>query len=151
MKFEGNDCNKMLDSLNELPKYLAMVPYKNALSSFREIKNYCFTCADHIDVDLAREKIEKFTYDSIVLFKDFDVSAINKLHACHAHLMEWIEEFELPLGHVDEQTGESSHQDFSKFCQGKLMENIHDDRYLENLRKLVVAYASMHRKSKLCF
>ena len=91
------------------------------------------------------------TYDSIVLFKDFDVSAINKLHACHAHLMEWIEEFELPLGHVDEQTGESSHQDFSKFCQGKLMENIHDDRYLENLRKLVVAYASMHRKSKLCF
>ena len=54
-------------------------------------------------------------------------------------------------GHVDEQTGESSHQDFSKFCQGKLMENIHDDRYLENLRKLVVAYASMHRKSKLCF
>ena len=128
-----------------------MVPYLNALTSFNEIRKYCFNCADHIDVDLAREKITKFTQDSLVLFDDFDVNAINKLHACHTHLMDYIEEFELPLGHVDEQTGESSHQDFNKFCRGRLMEDIDNPGYLECLRKLVVEYAGMHRKSELCF
>ena len=156
MKFEGRQCDRMLDSLNAFndqfgnPKDLAMQPYLNALSSFNEIKKSCFNCAEHIDVDLCREKIEKFIRDSLVLFEDFDVNAINKLHACHIHLIEWIEEFEMGLAYVDEQTGESSHQDFNKFCRGRLMENIDDPRYLESLRKLVVEYASMHRKSELC-
>ena len=40
----------------------------------------------------------------------------------------------------EESTGKSAHQDFSKFCQGRLLKNIDDPRYLECLRKLVVEY-----------
>ena len=54
------------------------------------------------------------------------------------------------LGYVDEQTGESGHQDFMDFCKGRLIEDIDDPRYLECLRKLVVEYGSKHRKSELC-
>ena len=44
------------------------------------------------------------------------------------------------LGNVAEGTGESAHQDFSKFCKGRLPKNIDDPGYLECLRKLVVEY-----------
>ena len=154
MNLGENSCE--IESLNVFndsygnPKDLAMVPYINALNSFNEVRKFCFKCDEHIDVDLCRKKIEKFTSDSLVLFKDFDVNAINKLHACHVHLMEWIEEFEMGLAFVDEQTGESAHQDFNKFCHGRLIENIDDPKYLECLRKLVVEYAGKHRKSELC-
>ena len=157
MRFEGNDCIKLLENSNVFydnhgtAKNGEMIPYLNVLSSFNEMRKVSFNCDDPIDVDLCREKIEKFTRDSKVLIKDFEVNAINKLHACHVHLMEWIEEFKMGLGNVDEQTGESSHHDFKKFCQGRLIEDIDDPRYLECLRKLVVEYASKHRKSELCF
>ena len=156
MKFEGNQCIKLLESLyvfydgSGTAKIGEMIPYLNCLSSYDEMRKFSFNCDDHIDVDLCRKKIEKFTADSLVLFEDFDVNAINKLHACHVHVMEWIEEYKMGLGNVDEQTGESCHQDFKKFCNGRLMENIDDPGYLECLRKLVVEYASKHRKSKLC-
>ena len=128
-----------------------MIPYLNALKSFNEVRKICFVCADpeDIDVEECKEKIEKFTSDSLVLIEDFDVNAINKLHECHIHLTEWLEEFKMGLGNVAEGTGESAHQDFSKFCQGRLLKNIDDPGYLECLRKLVVEYASKHRKKKL--
>ena len=156
MKFEGNQCNRLLESLHVFydqfgnPKDLGMVPYLNALNSYNEVRKSCFVVSDNIDVDLCRQKLEKFKIDSLVLIKDYNVSAINKLHECHVHFLEWIEEFEMGLGYVDEQTGESGHQDFMDFCKGRLIEDIDDPRYLECLRKLVVEYGSKHRKSELC-
>ena len=54
------------------------------------------------------------------------------------------------LGNVCEQTGESGHADWDKFCHGRLPKNIDDPEYLPTLRKLVVEYACKHRKRKLC-
>ena len=157
MKFEGPSCIKLLESVNAFynkngdPKIIEMIPYLNALKSFNEVRKCCFVCAEpeDIDVEECKEKIEKFTSDSLVLIEDFDCNAINKLHECHIHLTEWLEEFKMGLGNVAEGTGESAHQDFSKFCQGRLLKNIDDPGYLECLRKLVVEYASKHRKKKL--
>ena len=81
-----------------------MIPYLNAMKSFNEVRKICFICAEEVDVDECTQKIEKFTSDSLVLINDFDVNAINKLHECHIHLTEWLEEFKMGLGNVAEST-----------------------------------------------
>ncbi len=129
-----------------------MIPYLNALKSFNEVRKICFICAEpgEIDVDECEKKIEKFTSDSLVLIEDLDVNAINKLHECHIHLTEWLKEFKMGLGNVCEQTSESSHADWDKFCHGRLPKDINHPDYLKTLKKLVVEYACKHRKRKLC-
>ena len=78
MKFEGPSCIKLLESVNAFynkngePKIIEMIPYLNALKSFNEVRKVCFICAEpgDIDVDECKEKIEKFTSDSLVLIED---------------------------------------------------------------------------------
>ena len=158
MKFKGPQCIKLLESVNLFynkfgdPKDLEMIPYLNALKSFNEARKICFICAEpgEIDIDECEKKIEKFTSDSLVLIRDFDVNAINKLHECHIHLTEWLREFKMGLGNVCEQTGESGHAYWDKFVHSRLPKYIDDPEYLPTLRKLVVEYACKHRKRKLC-
>jgi len=152
MKFQGLDCVKLLNSIYLFEdnfgnaRNFEMVPFLNCLKSFNEIRIICSVKSLEIDLESASRSIEKFKNDCKVIFEDYNVNAINKLHECFCHLLEWLEFFKIGLGFVSEQTGESLHSDFDEYSKRKQIVNISHPNFLTNLKRNVVAYNSSHAK-----
>jgi len=115
-----------------------MTPYIAAMKSFNAVREACFGLELHDDYS---QRIRKFQADYLVL-EDFGVSTIVKAHDIFYHVIDWIDKYQLPLGLVSEQAGESIHSRFDKFIQNKQVANPDSENFGLNLLKIIIAWNS---------
>ena len=73
---------------------------------------------------------------------DFGFSVTVKAHCLFYHFIPWLDKWQLPLGLVSEQTGESIHCRFHSFIQNKQVSNPNSKDFAENLLKVVNSWNS---------
>ena len=84
--------------------------------------------------------IAKFKVAYTNLNLDADISILVKVHELFFHVSEWIDKYpDIPIGLVCEQTGESLHSRFDKFCEGWMIKNRLNVNYKDKFFRCVVA------------
>ena len=141
--FLGNALEKLFENIGFLEGYLdrypLLLPYIVAMKSFNEVRKSCFGMDLHDDY---AERIHKFQADQKVLQDDFGFSVTVKAHCLFYHFIPWLDKWQLPLGLVSEQTGESIHCRFHRFIQNKQVSNPNSKDFAENLLKVVNSWNS---------
>ena len=90
-----------------------------------------------------RERFNRFFTDYKVLHEDFGVSITVKAHDVFFHIIDWLDRWQVPLGLVSEQAGESIHSKFNKHVQDKQVASPNHPSFGENLLKVSVAWNSI--------
>lgn len=105
--FQGNQCKKLLDSIDYLRSIcdIGAVKYVSALKSFNDVVLSCFGIELKPDF---KDKINKFMLD----FMDTGIRVTPKIHAVFYHVPDFCEKFQKGLGFFSEQAVESAHFDF---------------------------------------
>merc|ERR1712115_181676 len=147
-EFEGNQCKKLLDNTQYLedsfgnPQIFEMTPFINSLKSFNKIRVGCFN-ANYLAPNY-KELVDQFRNDYMVLVENFNVSIPSKVHEVFCHVTDWYDRHpDLFLGRFSEQSDESLHSKFKKFCeQRNLIKNVDSPNYGSSLCLAVATFNS---------
>ena len=143
--FMGNALRDLFQDVSFLednfgnPKIPLMAPYINAIKSFDSVRESCYGMELHDDY---KERILKFFADYKVLNEDFGVSILVKAHDLFFHCIDWIEKWQVSLGVVSENEGESLHLKFRKFSESKQLASPDSEDFGDNLLTVTIALNS---------
>ena len=77
--------------------------------------------------------------------KPFGVNVTVKIHIVFWHVQQWCDKYNVSLGIVSEQPGESCHGLFAKFWQRyRVDRKKYPEKYAHALLKMVIAFNSQH-------
>lgn len=145
--FEGNACRTLLreaDRLNNPVFYenvglFKLMPFISAFKAMDKVVTSSFS-TKKVAPDLEKN-VE-------ILRKAFlatQVSETLKIHVATKHLNDCLQYLSgNGLGIWSEQAGESVHKEFIKYWNRYKMNNIHDAKYGQQLKKAVVEFSSLH-------
>lgn len=145
-EFEGNQCNKLLNNLDELQRMIensgfqtasVALPYLQALRNFKTVRESCFG-----------KSLEPHHKDAIKDFKRSIVALPNastlKMHIVYSHVSKFCSTRKRGLSPYSEQSTESCHSDFHAHRQNFKLPPVFHQEYSEKFLKCVVAYNSRH-------
>ena len=145
--WEGNDCVKLLnnvDLLENLARDLGnfvVPPFVEAFRAFNSVRISCFGQ----ELDPNYMNILANFRRVIKGLKPFGVKVTVKMHIVFWHVQQWINKYNVSLGIVSEQPGESCHGLFAKFWQRyRVDRKKFPDKYAQALLKMVIAFNSQH-------
>ena len=117
-----------------------MTPYLEVLKLFDSIRTGCFS-TEKARPDY-KELISKFKVAYTNLNLDSDVLILVKVHELFFHVSEWIDKYpDIPVGLVCEQTSESLHSHFDKFCEQRiLIKNRQNPKYKDSFLSCIIAF-----------
>ena len=137
--FEGNECNKLLDNLDNLLEIIPqnLIAYYDCFVAFREAMHAClgFTLDP-----LYREKVDKFKEK----YKTLNISVTSKVHIMFRHVPEFMDQHKKALGEFSEQVVESSHSKFDRFLDSYRIKDIFHANYSKQFYRAVMHFNSYH-------
>ena len=120
---EGNECNKVLDSLESLAEVLPS-PFSTfllTLESFRDVVSSCF---GFLLDPYYKDVLARFKENFLALNKEFNVSVTNKIHIILTHVQEFCELTGRALGEFSEQETENAHTVFDEtWCRYRVKDS----------------------------
>ena len=137
-QFTGNDCRKLLKSVDKIKNSSAIVKkYCNAFNAFNDVVISCY--GDELKEDYI-SKINTFA----LAYQDLRINITPKIHAVVYHIKEFCSLTKRGLAPWSEQTGESLHSDFNQTWEKIKVKNIDNPIYGEYLLRAVQRYNGKH-------
>ena len=116
-------------------------PFVEAFRAFNSVRISCFgqeLDPNYMNILANFRKVIKG-------LKPFGVKVTVKMHIVFWHVQQWINKYNVSLGIVSEQPGESCHGLFAKFWQRyRVDRKKFPDKYAQALLKMVIAFNSQH-------
>ena len=144
--FEGNQCNKLLENLDQLQRMIenagfqtaaVALPFLKAFRDFKSVKDSCFGMK--LDQNFKRT-IHNFRRSILAL----DTSVTLKMHIIFTHVAKFCVPRRKGLGAFSEQSTESCHSDFHSHRENFKLPAMSHEQYSEKLLKCLIAYNSRH-------
>ena len=139
--YNGNNCNKLLNKLEELKKVIPedFLIFSETLDALKNVKISCFGAEAHPDY---KERINEFEAKWEELYINHDIWFTNKVHVIIDHVPQAIERTGRGLLGNSEQVVEATHAKFEQFWLKYVVVDLESDIHGERLLECVIDFNS---------